>query len=232
MSYPDLIEDEGEVWITETQKDDARAHLVPPEFMATLWHQIPATDVVRQNLILELDGTTPLPSCIEAPELPEFTKRDISLAYQGQGNLRTGFSIDLTLQLERLNPGQVLLDTRTPTGQGFALIVNDFRTVEIILNDGHSENRWSVDPGIIVEGKSHYLTAIVDSGPRIISFVVDRILCDGGTSRQYGWGRFSPHLRHVHGSDSLRIDPSISSLRIYNRALLTAEAIGNHQALV
>ena len=34
----------------------------------------------------------------------------------------------------------------------------------------------------------------------MISFVVDGRLCDGGDFRQFGWGRFSPHLRHANGS--------------------------------
>ena len=129
MSYPDLIEDQSEVWISETQKDQARTHRVPPEFMAALWNRTPADAITRRDLILEFDGTTPIPSSIAAPTLPEFTQRDVSLAYMGQGNLRTGFSIDLSLRIASLNPGQVLLDTRTPTGKGFALIVNEFGSI-------------------------------------------------------------------------------------------------------
>jgi|UniRef100_UPI0040492236 hypothetical protein len=231
MSYPDLIEDQSEVWISETQKDQARTHRVPPEFMAALWNRTPADAITRRDLILEFDGTTPIPSSIAAPTLPEFTQRDVSLAYMGQGNLRTGFSIDLSLRIASLNPGQVLLDTRTPTGKGFALIVNEFGSIEIMLQDGHTENHWAVDPGVIRANQCHHLTAIVDAGPHIISFVVDGVLCDGSTSRKYGWGRFSPQLRHVNGSETLAINSAVTSLRIYSRALLTGEAIANHRVL-
>ena len=66
---------------------------------------------------------------------------------------------------------------------------------------------------------------------RIISFVVDGKFCDGGEYRQFGWGRFSPHLREANGGDTLRIGENvrgaIHSLGIYTRALCTAEAVSN-----
>ena len=63
-----------------------------------------------------------------------------------------------------------------------------------------------------------------------MSFVVDGVLCDGGDARQFGWGRFSPTLRSPRGADTLRIAPAVQSLRVYNRALLTSEAVGNFRA--
>jgi hypothetical protein len=70
----------------------------------------------------------------------------------------------------------------------------------------------------------------VDGGPKIITFVVDGVLCDGGDQRQFGWGRFSPTLRTPHGSPTLRIARSVQALRLYNRPLRTSEAVGNFRA--
>jgi hypothetical protein len=53
---------------------------------------------------------------------------------------------------------------------------------------------------------------------------------DGGEERQFGWGRFSPNLRTPNGAVTLKIAPVIQSLRIYNRALRTSEAVGNFRA--
>jgi hypothetical protein len=60
--------------------------------------------------------------------------------------------------------------------------------------------------------------------------VVDGVLCDGGDQRQFGWGRFSPHLRTPAGSPLLTIAPAVKSLRLYGRALRTSEAVGNFRA--
>jgi len=74
----------------------------------------------------------------------------------------------------------------------------------------------------------------VDGGPNIITFLVDGKLCDGGESRQYGWGRFDAKVGEVTGSGRLKLAPSfggkILRLRVYDRMLRTSEAVSNHQA--
>ena len=70
----------------------------------------------------------------------------------------------------------------------------------------------------------------MDGGPKIITFVVNGVLCDGGEERQFGWGRFSPDLRAPTGAATVKIASSVNALRLYNRALRTSEAVGNFQA--
>ena len=48
--------------------------------------------------------------------------------------------------------------------------------------------------------------------------------------RQFGWGRFSPHLRHANGSPRLLVDGAVQALRIYGRALRTSEAVAHFRA--
>jgi hypothetical protein len=134
------------------------------------------------------------------------------------------------LQLNSLTGVQIILDSRSDTGQGLCVETTSKGTVEIILNDGRTENRWDCDPEMLEEGKLHHVAVIVDGGPKIISFIVDGKLCDGGDYRQFGWGRFSPNLREVNGSSVLRIGSAIKSLRVYNRYLRTSEVIANFQA--
>ncbi len=110
----------------------------------------------------------------------------------------------------------------------------DNRAAEIILNDGRSESRWASDPGTLVEGKIQHIVAIVDGGPKIISFVTDGKLNDGGDVRQFGWGRFSPNLKTAAGAAEMRIgsnlDGQVLSVRLYNRYLHTSEAIAAFRA--
>ena len=72
--------------------------------------------------------------------------------------------------------------------------------------------------------------AIIDAGPKIITFVIDGRLCDGGASRQFGWGRYPQPLGDVSGSGELHVAPPVEKLRIYRRYLRTSEAIGNFHA--
>jgi hypothetical protein len=259
MSYPDLIEADGETYLFETQKDIAFVHRLDKSLLEGLWEQFEdGATVVKDGCIAELDRPS---GRVDMPQLPELTRRDPLRADHGVIDLRAGFSLELWFELEDLESGQILLDSRAETGQGLCLQTTARGTVEIVLNDGRTENRWDCDPGVLQAGRRHHLVAIVDGGPKLITFIVDGVLCDGGEFRQFGWGRYNPHLRHVNsvsvnwtvspgsqaGGDSVRVDTSIgdvqasavaapnlrgeiSLLRIFDRALRTSEAIANFRA--
>ena len=230
MSYPDLIENDGKHYLSETQKFVARLHEVDPVLLDGLWHQFDSTELVTQGLVLDLPGTENMPSEVVAPLLPRFTERDNMKKDYGTRDLRSGFSVEARIRFDSLEPGQILVDSRNDSGAGFCLITSCRETIEIILNDGRTENCWDCDSGLLRPGQTHHIVAIVDGGPKIILYVVDGRLCDGGEFRQFGWGRYSPNLRDIHGSETLRIGEGIESLRIYNRALRVAEAVVNFQS--
>lgn len=225
MSYPDLVEEDGRYFVTETQKDIARVHELDPALLDGLWAQFERAEVTRAGLLLETAA-----GGVAMPKLPAFLTRDITVADYGTRDLRAGFALDLWLQLDTLEAGQVLVDSRPPNGQGLALLTTERGTIETILNDGRTENRWDCDPGTIEAGKLHHLVVSVDGGPKLITFVVDGRLCDGGEARQFGWGRFSPHLRTPDGSGTLGLAPAVKTLRLYSRYLRTSEAISNYRA--
>ena len=231
MSYPDLVQEGERTYITETQKDKARVHEIAPDLLAAMWGQFGAPAVARAGLVLELPAAgAQMPVTVPAPSLPAFLERDRSRADYGTRDLRHGLSVELAFDTDALAPGQALLDNRTANGQGFCLQATAHGAVEIVLNDGRTENRWACDPALIQGGGTHHLVAIVDAGPKIVSFVVDGRFDDGGDWRQFGWGRFSPHLRGVSGAGSLRIASCVTRVRLYDRALRTSEAVGNYRA--
>jgi hypothetical protein len=231
MSYPDLVQEGDRIYLTETQKDKARVHEIAPDLLEGMWSQFDVAEVAQEGLILQLpQAGAAMPTTVPAPEIPPFLERDRNRADYGTKDLRRGFSVELAFHLDALAPGQTLLDSRTPDGQGFCLQTAAHGAIEIVLNDGRTENRWSCDPGLIHADKTQHLVAVVDAGPKIVTFVVDGKLDDGGDWRQFGWGRFSPHLRGVRGADSLRIASCVKGVRLYNRALRTSEAVGNYRA--
>jgi len=77
------------------------------------------------------------------------------------------------------------------------------------------------------------LVVTVDGGPKIVTFVVDGELNDGGPVRQYG-RRFRPELSDVNGSSrAVLAKPLLGQLknfRLYNRYLRTSEAVDNFRA--
>jgi hypothetical protein len=118
------------------------------------------------------------------------------------------------------------------------------------LNDGRTEYSWDCDRHILEPDTWHHVAVIVDGGPKVITFVVDGVLCDGGETRQFGWGRFicskTPPPRDLRvsridcsfseicGSESLKVAPALNGqvkvLRIYSQYLRTSEAVGNFKA--
>jgi hypothetical protein len=193
-----------------------------------LWTQFDAARISRDGLILELTGE--VPASAKSPALPLFYQRS-RRADHGKEDLRSGFTLDLWAQFPDLTPGQALLDNRTEDGRGFALLVTAHRGVELLMNDGRSESRWASDANVLTPGKPQHIAVIVDGGPKVISFVVNGLLCDGGEERQSGWGRFSPNLRSANGAETLRVASGVvKNLRVYNRYLKTSEAIAAHRA--
>ena len=221
MSYPDLIQEGGGYWVTETQKTIARIHKIDPTLLEGLWNQGQTNTVAQNGLVLSLDvDEQPVPNT-KMPTLP-------SLASGG------GHSIEFWMKLDQTLAGQVVLDSRDEKGKGIVIITGEDGTIRIDLNDGTNTGGWDCDAGLIQSDSWHHVVIIVDGGPNIITFVVDGVLCDGGSSRDFGWSRFSKEMDDVNGSRELKIAPSLKgrlkSVRLYDRYLRTSEAIGNFQA--
>jgi hypothetical protein len=234
MSYPDLVEEGGRFYVTETQKSIGRLHEIPKTLLDGLFNQWDNRTVAAAGRVLDLPGNRSMPREAPMPRLPEFHQRDAgSPDYRGK-DLRSGFSLDLWLKLDSLAAGQILLDSRDAAGRGILLTATDERTLRLSLNDGRSESSWDSDRIVVMTGTLQHVAAMVDGGPKIITFVVNGVLCDGGDDRQFGWGRFSPSLRAPNGSKVLHIAPRMNGavrvLRIYNRPLRTSEAVGNFRA--
>ena len=233
MSYPDLIEEQGKVFLTESNKHVARVHEIDSTLLEGLWNQFENSTVTTDGLILHLpDGFAHKE--IEMPRLPEFITRDYDRKDYGTKDLRQGFSVDLWICLNSLEAGQVILDSRTESGKGLCIKTTRCSTLEVVMNDGRTENHWDCDPGMLTRNKLHHVAVIVDGGPKIIIFVVDGKVCDGGEFRQFGWGHFSPNLRDVNGAKTARIGQGLKgevrTLRFYGRYLRTSEVIGNYRA--
>jgi hypothetical protein len=221
-SYPDFVEEDGCYFVSATQKTVARIHEIDPTLLELLWNQADLNTLIEDGLVFNLSGNAlRAGTVVELPELPGLSEGG-------------GFSLDFRVRFDNLAPGQVLLDERDAEGRGFWLATTDRETLQIHLRDHRMEAAWDTDAHVLQAGREHHIAVIVDGGPRIISFVVDGLLGDGGESRPYGWGRFNRYLQDVSGAGKLTIAPSLngqlSVLRLYNRYLRTSEAISNYRS--
>ena len=232
-SYPDLIEENGRYYITATQKTIARLNEIEPLLIEGLWNQSTNRQMARSGLTLDLSGDdcragarARMPNLL--PFSGEINKRDMPL--EGRGS----FTTDFRIRFDDLEPGQIIVDTRDTAGKGFAVTVSDNRTLRFTMCDGWQATYWDCDPGVIGEDRDHHVTIIIDGGPKTISYVIDGVLCDGGSERLFGFGRFNTTFKNINGTSEIRLAPqlhgSLKAFRLYTRYLRTSEAIANFQS--
>lgn len=216
MSYPDLMESNGKYWISETQKTKARVHYIDVALLNGLWNQASSRSLIKKGMIANWQN-------IEAKK---------SLAMPILPNLKQGgFTIDLWINLKDLKPGKILLDSRDGKGKGIWISTSEKQGLRIDMSNGiDSVQGWDTDSSSLKIRQNSHVVFVVDGAPNIITTIVDGKVCDGGASREYGWGRFSDKLEDINGSRKLKISAEgskIKSLRIYDRYLTTSEVISN-----
>jgi len=222
IGYPDLIEQDGRWFLTETQKRVARVHELDPTLLAGLWEQPgPSGAAARDGCALDLRPASTAALSAPAPQLPR-------LAEGG------GFALELRLRSAVWGAGRTLLDARDDRGRGVALLTAEAGSIELVLSDGQLSFSCASVPGPLAAPGWHHFVAIADGGPAIVTFVVDGVLDDGGTARQRGWHRFDRALADVNGAARMTLarpqDAELARARIYTRYLRTSEAVGNYRA--
>ncbi|HEY3331001.1 MAG TPA: exo-alpha-sialidase [Capsulimonadaceae bacterium] len=230
MSYPDFIEDDGQFFVTETQKVVARVHPISTDLLGWLWEgphrAVPAAAPAAQWAAGEASVTM--------PQLP------------GLWRERRGFSIDFSIRFDDLASHQTMFDSTGTSGDGVTITLTERGVLKLTLqgptwsetcySTGNSvaQSAWDCDAGILQAGREHQVTVIVDAGPKVILWVIDGQLCDGGTQRSFGWGRFHPNLDNVNGESVAQVASTLrgrlSHLAVYDRALLVNEAAAAHRA--
>lgn len=227
MSYPDLIEQDGKYWITETNKANARSHPVPEYFFNTLWSQFDIDTVCRENLSAEWTEEELKPG------------KNLRIAPDRLGTFERGFTIDFGIELHDIAPGQQILQTKSENGKTITLRTGEYGAIDNALNEGKTINTWNSDPGLIKAYGQNSISVTVDNGPGIIQFVVNGVVCNGRDFRQYGWTHFEADMQDMDFShivtgnlskgQGVRLPAKLIHLRIYNSALMNTLLIGNHR---
>ena len=234
--YPDFIEDEGAVYITETQKSISRIHSVPDTLLQGLYTQHNISVLARDGLALTLT-TSDEGKIVSAPALPPLAPLT---------RARQGFAFDLTLigHADGAREGQVLLDTtttkssstsatttaaaiattgggggatdvdlRASAGAGLRVSVGANASIVIALRDTKGVNA-TLATGATCNGMlrlpgQHYVAFVADAGPPLASVMVDGFLCDGGGVTGGGFLHLPRELGSVQGSSAkLAVAPS------------------------
>ena len=225
MSYPDLIEQDGKYWITETNKEAARSHLIPNDFIEALWSEFDTPEAVTDHMVCSVSGDS-------------LRERDtIQVEGAAEVDFSRGMTIDMTVELASASANQEILRLNDRYGKSISLRTGTYGDIEVSIVDGAQVSTWTSDPGLIPPFGKQDVAVVLDNGPRIIQFVVNGKVCDGGRFRQFGWGRYKADLGRFELSNVLTRHLAAGNpeatrgyyhLAIYNRPLLNAEVVGNH----
>jgi len=225
MSYPDLVEQDGKFYVTETDKQSARVHEIDNGLLEGLFTQSepgPCAAGILTHEKNDGDGDWQF----TMPALPFFTDRDYTSMTYGQKDLRSGCTLEFLVKGIPA-PGTHLFDSRNEEGVGILVRALADGAIEAVLSDARTVSSWAGDVAMLNKHEENHVCIIIDGGPKLILFVINGVLCDGGNDRQFGWGRYNPNLQWVNGAEDAIVDGSVREAAIYGRALRVSEAIKN-----
>jgi len=227
LSYPDLIEQDGKYWITETNKEHGICHEINPDFLGDLWNQFYVRSIATKGLVINETGNDLINKELTLPTIEEPSKGE-------------GFTIDFVADITGLKEGQVICESREKGGKGFWLEMGANYSVKFTMTDGAKTTSWSSDAGMIKFVGTTEISLIVDYRAKIISYVTNGVFNDGGKERVFGWGRLDNtmgaistnklKIGDIKTGGLLRTDNVIKAFRYYNRPLTVTECIGNYRS--
>ena len=226
MSYPDLIEQDGRVWVTETDKFSARVHEIQPELLKEMFDQFETARPTNPDTLVRAGNPGETGWRLAMPDLPLLIERDFTSMDYRTKDLRGGCTLELAIE-GIPEPGTVLFDSRNGEGAGILLRALDDAVIEIVLSDARCTSSWTSDAERLLDGAPNHVCIIIDGGPKLILFVINGELCDGGEERQFGWGRYNPNLQQLNGAREVLLDACVAEAAIYGRALRVSEAVQN-----
>jgi hypothetical protein len=198
MSYPDLLEDGGVYYITETEKRVARVHLIDPGLLSKMINVVQATD-------------TPIWSAERGRQIPTFP--NMAFLNGNPQQQRVGYT--MLLSFDAANPGDCLFSgafrvTLDADGKGLVLLEEEMANCAI-----HS----SIS---LADGQPHRFAIQMDVSANIIMLVIDGVLDDGGNGI-CGWRYLNAAIQTIPGGKVL-LGETVSHAALYGRCLLNAEA--------
>lgn len=214
VSYPDLIEDSGDYYISETQKEQARIHKIQKGLIEDLWGQGEKKELIKNGLISHVTN---------------FDSLNNTSFGTGSANWN-GFTIELAFNLNSLN-NQVILSTKNSSGNYAEVSVTDNGALALNLFRNNS-SIYSFTANLnLKENKQNTVTIAMDDKSRIITIMLNGNLYDGGNADAFGWKRVPFNINYdIFNSPffTTNFAGRMKRVKVYNRYLSTSEQVSNY----
>jgi hypothetical protein len=219
ISYPDLIEHEGKLLITETQKFIARIHTVSDKLQEALLNQ----DTVSARL----DGISMKE--LKQNGVPEQKYSKVNHADREEWKEIHENSGTTWIFEGKFKAGDKVISAYNRKRGGFKVEVNEDGTLHCFAA-GEAAS-VTVESSInVCDGKKHHIAWIMDTAACVSYLVIDGIFDNGGEVSECGW-QFVPHqLSAIRGTKDVSFGEGVSDVRLIQSSILTYDAIGDWRA--
>ena len=256
-----------DIYITETQKVVARIHLVPRDLLSGLFSQRTANSIPAGGKQLSAPNVpasieTPAFPAFKDGEAAQKLGFAIVAVLDNHKASAMGDVImsSLAEHGKRANKKMVEADGGAvpagdvtegsssssgdggakPTAHGVEVKVGANNSIAVTFGDGSSAATMATDTlctAVLNRPGNHFWAVVADGGARIITMMVDGVLCDGGGFEDQGWSWFDPIQASVQGNTKMQISPSYTGGKllhasIYTRRLSTSELVGSYRAMM
>jgi hypothetical protein len=208
---------------------------IPWSLINGLKHQRTTKKVAKEGLVVSLSQK-------DIAANPRISLPDHRFRF---GDLSRGesFSVECWVEAKEHTPNATILDTRNGQGHGIWVGLAEKGKLAIELTDtSNRRERAHTAEDAFSEGKLHHVVINVDGASDVITIIVDGII--SGDNPRMNFKQISRDLTSVHGtgkaylgepsaevkSSKRALSGTLRHLRIYDRYLLTSEAIANYRA--
>ena len=219
ISYPDIVEYEGKLLITETQKQIARIHTVSDRLQSALLNQ--------DTVCKKLEGVSMAELKESGLPVQQYSKRNQSDRTEWKEileNSGTTWIFEGTF-----NAGDNVISAFDRRRGGFKVEVTEDGTLSCFAA-GEAAN-FTVESSVnVCDGKKHHIAWIMDNAACISYLVIDGIFDNGGNVTECGWRFIPPQLSVIRAVKDVKFGENVSDARLIPNSILTADAIGDYRA--
>ena len=219
FSYPDLVMVDGHYAISETQKQIARLHIMPDDFMKKVLNQ--------NKLSARLEGVSKEDLISTGmPKQTYIVQNKNDLEDWGEVVLNGGTSFVFEGSFRE---NDELLSATDANGNGFSVKID--ADGKISCYAGSSIANFTLTSSVnVADGKKHHFVWINDASARVSYLVIDGIFDNGGEEKICGWRHIPSQINKIEAVKEVTVGDHVERLELLSRSLYTADAIADYRA--
>lgn len=212
FSYPDILFGADCLYISETQKTQARLHGIPWGFIEGMFAQF------EENAVCGVQADAVL-----VPGVHEI--EPLGAVYTDRNGVRfyTLTGLSFAFELAFAGSAGTLFDSRDEHGEGVLIRVSEDGEIEADIRECRESCMLRSAPELR-EGR-HRVTVVFDFPAGTGYFVIDGKLADGGETRACGWQMINRYMMSAGNGTQVRVGKSAEKVRIYRQALTVTECV-------